>query len=125
MPLEVYIAPSWSWKSLNDAAISIDFVNPIQNDMTDDELRKRNFEILEVQCRPSGRKPFGQVSSGTIRLKGYIKEASFAFPENGSTKDLDSSTSLEKRIEGVALTIIQLAALRYISKRKRLTKRTS
>jgi hypothetical protein len=84
-----------------------------------------DFEILEVQCRPSGRKPFGQVSSGTIRLEGYIKEASFTFPENRSTKDLDSSTSLEKRIEGVALTIIQLAALRYISKRKRLTKRTS
>lgn len=43
---------------------------------------------------PSGRNPFGQVSNGTIRLKGYVKKAEFILLENLYVDDASGAFDL-------------------------------
>ncbi|KAF4971524.1 hypothetical protein FSARC_1660 [Fusarium sarcochroum] len=93
-----YVAPSWSWASLEHGAVLTllsrtldqgvlvcgDMITPgfIDCDYTGVEEMPLNassdIEILSVQCR-TRESPFGQVQSGTIRMKGYICEVSWIF----------------------------------------------
>ncbi|EWZ78364.1 hypothetical protein FOXG_14077 [Fusarium oxysporum f. sp. lycopersici 4287] len=90
-----YVAPSWSWASINHGAVLALFSMKLNcgiltygSQIITPEFRFRRYEymeelpvkapsdpeILTVQCSNIGTSPFGQVKSGTIRLKGYTRE---------------------------------------------------
>ncbi|KAH8881206.1 HET-domain-containing protein [Thozetella sp. PMI_491] len=64
---EIYAAPSWSWASRSGAVIW--YMNP-QKMPSDDDYEFP--EVLEIATVPTGPDPFGQVSSGHIKLRGRV-----------------------------------------------------
>jgi hypothetical protein len=74
---ETYIAPSWSW-----IALERDITPAFEAGRKSRELQKKldpdlaaTVEHVEVQTSSSD--PFGQVSSGLLRLNGYLIETTF------------------------------------------------
>jgi hypothetical protein len=79
-----YISPSWSWACLNAA---VDFqINPFITEgekidpfMTADDSPWRHFsnsyvpKVLDATVELGSLDPFGQVSSGHIKLRGYLQ----------------------------------------------------
>ncbi|KAH6703309.1 heterokaryon incompatibility protein-domain-containing protein [Leptodontidium sp. MPI-SDFR-AT-0119] len=62
---EEYRAPSWSWASLDGR---IEFVGPGN---TQDEAK---IKIQSVNMELAGRDPMGQVSGGTIKVRGVVSK---------------------------------------------------
>ena len=64
-----YVAPSWSWASRSGPAIWYLGTATTPNSDTHDFA-----ELLEVVCVTSGKDPFGAVSGGHVKLRGYCTE---------------------------------------------------
>ncbi len=64
-----YIAPSWSWASRSGPVVWY-----LGTDATPNPDTHHFAELLEVVCVPAGKDPFGAVSSGHVKLRGYFTE---------------------------------------------------
>lgn len=70
--LSVYVAPSWSWASLKTPD-GIDWPSPSDNE---DGQGHPYVEIIECETTvKTSELPFGQVTSGRIRLRGPLRPA--------------------------------------------------
>jgi hypothetical protein len=70
-----YIAPSWSWASLMDVKISFFKKRPRSPAKLSRQLDP--FNILGAETTVDGANIFGQVSSGTLRVAGLLRETVF------------------------------------------------
>ncbi|KAF4333693.1 heterokaryon incompatibility [Fusarium beomiforme] len=86
-----FVAPSWSWTSMETAVVEIwfgaNFDHGILHGNFHDEdcpvgsseveslpvRASSDIEVLSVYCQPVTENPFGQLQSGTIRLRGYVR----------------------------------------------------
>ncbi|EME40198.1 hypothetical protein DOTSEDRAFT_74873 [Dothistroma septosporum NZE10] len=59
---EEYIAPTWSWASLDHAVSWNEF-----------QITALLAEVLEARCEPTGSNRFGQIRSGHIRLRARVR----------------------------------------------------
>jgi hypothetical protein len=67
-----YIAPSWSWASVEGP---VDYRVAIPSRRTDPagSHKSLNATILSIDVKPLGPDPMGEVSSGNIRLIGWVR----------------------------------------------------
>ncbi len=77
---EGYVAPSWSWAS---SLGGVEWFSPMNDAFT------FFVKVNEAKCTPKGLNPFGEVSSGSIRLTGTIygarvKEVNYGYGLAGS-----------------------------------------
>jgi hypothetical protein len=99
-PPMLYVAPSWSWASVLGGGVSFEAEmlnhgvakNPVVHfsrsegdlDPEDDYLPEpgeNEIELSEVRCTRAGQNQFGQLSDGTIRLRGLVKDAVVKLPD--------------------------------------------
>jgi len=87
---EGFVAPSWSWASMEHAIVEtsygINFDHGILHDhvgqcpvrstsvMSLPVRARSDIKVVSVHCQPVTDNPFGQLRSGTIRLKGYVRQ---------------------------------------------------
>ena len=64
-------APTWSWMSVDCA------IHPGMFPCTE-------ITIIEASCEPSGRDPYGQISSGHIVLRGCLLQTQLLYPSSES-----------------------------------------
>lgn len=67
-----YLAPSWSWCSVFGSATC----------SNDSKLARVDVNILEVSCTPSTSDPTGAVSSGFIRISGFLLQGKLLMPSH-------------------------------------------
>lgn len=99
-PPLLYVAPSWSWASVLGGGVSFEAEmlnkgiakNPVVNfsrsegDLDPEyeylpEPGDDDIELLDVRCTRAGQNEFGQLSDGTIRLRGLVKDAVIRLPD--------------------------------------------
>lgn len=71
-----YRAPSWSWASV-DGPIFYDTVLREQGFLPLDMMQQFKLEVIEASIVGTQFNPFGEVSSGFIRVKGLLKSVAF------------------------------------------------
>jgi hypothetical protein len=89
---EGFVAPSWSWASMETAIVETFFGanfdhGSLHGNFHDEECPKgsseveslpvrarSDIEVLSVHCQPVTENPFGQLQSGTIQLRGYVRQ---------------------------------------------------
>jgi hypothetical protein len=70
-----YLAPSWSWCSVIGSATC----------SYDTKLARDDITVREVSCTPSTSDPTGAVSSGFIRLSGFLLQGKAVIPSNDTS----------------------------------------
>lgn len=65
--VEEYRAPSWSWAVTNKAVLFAD----VKFKGLQDNLKAK---FLSCQIETRGKNPYGQVTSGTMVMKGFTKD---------------------------------------------------
>ncbi|KAF4990544.1 hypothetical protein FGRMN_8405 [Fusarium graminum] len=97
---EGFVAPSWSWASIKSGRVGTwreresenCLLGPRFSAEVDDQKGHKNegdIEILDIRTTSIGNS-FGQVRSGSIRLKGYVKEY-ICEPGDGTLYECESS----------------------------------
>ncbi|KAI0110370.1 heterokaryon incompatibility protein-domain-containing protein [Nemania sp. FL0031] len=65
-----YIAPSWSWASIQEPIYFPGFLDHYQSE--------KFVTVEEVQCQPAGLNPLGRVTGGQLVLRGIVFEISLS-----------------------------------------------
>ncbi|RYC78721.1 hypothetical protein BFJ63_vAg18405 [Fusarium oxysporum f. sp. narcissi] len=132
---EGFVAPSWSWASMKQAYVQTWFGVNFDHGILHDHLKcpaassavesppvtaRSDIEILSFHCQPVTDSPFGQLRSGTIQLKGYIRQYSWEAEDN-RLYDYTSQTEIgiiewdEDFPPDDAVHVVCLYMARYIS----------
>jgi hypothetical protein len=90
---QTYIAPSWSWASLNRAILPF----------AQDKRAYASLAIVDVQTQLTTTNPFGEVCSGSLTARGPVKRISkheIRNMETGAGRDLrcGRATSMPQRL---------------------------
>jgi hypothetical protein len=86
---EAYRAPSWSWASL-DSSKMMCFSSRTQ--YADEVIypHRVHVRVLEVDCKPAGRNPKGNVQSGHLKITGPLVEPTHIiafYPNSNNTRN--------------------------------------
>jgi hypothetical protein len=83
-----YIAPSWSWASLEVAQIK--FPEHAMGRRDDGWRRLDSFHVVEVICKTQGENPYGRIAGGFLTVRTGIMEASVYDPKYEKPISADS-----------------------------------
>ncbi|KAF9892785.1 hypothetical protein FE257_000374 [Aspergillus nanangensis] len=84
-----YVAPSWSWLSVESAVFFDGDIYTRLRETPDSRERRYGPDIVEVHMELKGEDPFGQLTGGCITLRGWMKQGECR--DGGDVYDADRS----------------------------------
>ncbi|KIJ52113.1 hypothetical protein M422DRAFT_88967, partial [Sphaerobolus stellatus SS14] len=95
-PRPKYRAPTWSWASI-DGLISAEY--------REGEISKVGYDVQKVDIQEctvtlaDNKLPFGEVTGGVLKLKGFMKDVVFQVPVKQTNKVFTSWDGSKKSVE--------------------------
>jgi hypothetical protein len=110
----IYLAPTWSWASVNSAV-------SYRYGLYEDQFKWHNVELVEAYIAlKSPHFRFGQITDGFLRLRGHLKDAWFEPPQyldwviEGTKVETGINAAMDQRTQGERVKCLAISETEFI-----------